>query len=66
MSEEILYALYAIPGNSVKYLAWSPNMWKARFALNYKGVPYKTGWIEFPDIAPLAQRIGAPHTSGGE
>ncbi|KAI0258201.1 hypothetical protein BC834DRAFT_847528 [Gloeopeniophorella convolvens] len=63
MAEKTLYTLYDIPGNSVKYLAWSPNMWKARLALNYKGVPYKTEWIEYPDIAPLAKRIGALHTS---
>ena len=30
--------------------------------LNYKGIPHKTEWVEFPDIAGLAQRIGAPHT----
>ncbi|KAI0260635.1 hypothetical protein BC834DRAFT_899367 [Gloeopeniophorella convolvens] len=65
MSEEILYTFYDIPGNSVKYLAWSPSTWKTRLALNYKGVPYKTEWVEYPDIAPLAQRIGALHTSVG-
>lgn len=30
--------------------------------LNYKGISHKTEWVEFPDIAVVAQRIGAPHT----
>ncbi|THH18209.1 hypothetical protein EW146_g2740 [Bondarzewia mesenterica] len=46
MSSTII--LYDIPGNAVKTQAWSPNTWKARFALNMKGLPYKT--------------IGAEHT----
>ena len=39
-----------------------------RIVLNYKGIPHQTEWVEFPDIATVAQRIGAPHTvlrSGG-
>ncbi|KAH9053959.1 hypothetical protein EDB83DRAFT_2521560 [Lactarius deliciosus] len=27
-----------------------------------KSIPHKTEWVEFPDVAALAQRIGAPHT----
>ncbi|KAI0258198.1 hypothetical protein BC834DRAFT_1046018 [Gloeopeniophorella convolvens] len=65
MSEGNPYTLYDIPANSAKHLAWSPSTWKARLALNYKCIPYKTEWVEFPDIAPLAERIGAPHTSVG-
>ncbi|PPR05024.1 hypothetical protein CVT24_010217 [Panaeolus cyanescens] len=30
--------------------AFSPNTWKTRFTLNYKGIPYKTEWFEFVDI----------------
>ncbi|KAH9057475.1 hypothetical protein EDB87DRAFT_1089294 [Lactarius vividus] len=56
------YILYDLPGNATKYQAWSPNVWKTRIVLNYKSIPHKTEWVEFPDIAPLAQRIGAPHT----
>ncbi|KAI0258196.1 hypothetical protein BC834DRAFT_944651 [Gloeopeniophorella convolvens] len=63
MSEEVLYILYDIPGTSVKHSAWSPNTWKTRFVLNYKGVPYKTEWVEYPDIAATAKRLDAPHTS---
>ena len=34
-----------------------------RIVLNYKGIPHKTEWVEFPDIASVAKRIGAPHTA---
>ena len=30
-----------------------------RYALNTKGIPYKTEWVEYPDIEPLAKKIGA-------
>ena len=32
-----------------------------RIILNYKNLPHKTEWVEFPDIATVAERIGAPH-----
>ena len=31
-----------------------------RFSLNIKGIPYKTVWVEYPDIEPLCKKIGAP------
>jgi len=31
-----------------------------RFALQYKGVPFETEWIEFPDIEPRLKAYGAP------
>jgi glutathione S-transferase len=33
-----------------------------RIVLNYKGIPHKTEWVEFPDIAKVAKHIGARHT----
>ncbi|KAI0689501.1 glutathione transferase GTE1 [Cytidiella melzeri] len=42
--------------------ATSPMTWRARYALNYKGIPYKTEWLEYPDIEPLCRKIGAPPT----
>lgn len=29
-----------------------------RFTLNYKGIPYRTEWVDYPDIASLAVRLG--------
>ncbi len=31
-----------------------------RYALNFKGIPYRTEWIEFPDIEALYKRLGVP------
>ncbi|KAG8406807.1 hypothetical protein J3459_014041 [Metarhizium acridum] len=36
----------------------SPNPWKARFALNFKGVPYSTSWVRMPDIAKVRRELG--------
>jgi len=43
--------------------AWSCNTWKTRYALNIKGIPYKTEWVEYPDIEPVAKKLGIPPTS---
>lgn len=61
MSDSPVIILYDIPGTVAGH-AWSPNTWKARFALNIKGIPYKTEWVEYPDVVDLCKRIGAAHT----
>ena len=33
-----------------------------RYALNIKGISYKTEWVEYPDIEAIAKKIGAPPT----
>ncbi|TFK52681.1 hypothetical protein OE88DRAFT_1627746 [Heliocybe sulcata] len=58
MSDIITF--YDIP--SVNGTGWSPNTWKTRLALNFKGVPYKTVWVEYPDIEALSKEIGAAPT----
>jgi len=58
--EEII--LYDIPRKELEKGAWSPNTLKARLALAFKGLPYKTVWIEYPDIAAHCQKIGAKPT----
>ncbi|KAH7890789.1 hypothetical protein F5I97DRAFT_1798953 [Phlebopus sp. FC_14] len=59
MSSAIIF--YDIPSQMAGN-AWSPNTWKTRYALNIKGIPYKTEWVEYPDIAQVAKKIGAPPT----
>ncbi|KAF7791447.1 hypothetical protein EIP86_002463 [Pleurotus ostreatoroseus] len=49
--------LYDIPGNAPECRAWSPNTWKVRLALNYKGLPVKTEWVEYPDIEALYKKL---------
>ena len=39
-----------------------------RVVLNYKGIPYRTEWVEFPDIEPLSKKLGikpTDHNSDG-
>ncbi|KAF5331385.1 hypothetical protein D9611_011809 [Ephemerocybe angulata] len=45
---------------------WSSNVWKTRFTLNYKRIPYKTEWIEYPDIEAVLKKhnIGPTGTKG--
>ena len=33
-----------------------------RYALNYKKLPYKTVWVEFHEIEPVAKKVGAKPT----
>ncbi|GIZ38529.1 hypothetical protein CKM354_000194500 [Cercospora kikuchii] len=39
---------------------WSPNVWKTRLVLNYKGIPYNTTFLKHPDIEPTLSSIGIP------
>jgi len=57
-----IITLYDIPNRNPSQ-PWSPNTWKARLALNIKGLPYRTVWVEYQDIEPLCKKIGAAKTS---
>ncbi|KAK0215058.1 hypothetical protein IW262DRAFT_261318 [Armillaria fumosa] len=50
--------LYDIP-STLPSKGWSPNIYKVRYVLNYKGLPHHTEWVEFPDIEALYKRLGA-------
>ncbi|KAF7419222.1 hypothetical protein PC9H_001809 [Pleurotus ostreatus] len=39
---------------------WAPNIWRIRFILNYKRLPYRTVWLEFPDVEATLRSINAP------
>ncbi|KAK0732523.1 hypothetical protein B0T21DRAFT_334731 [Apiosordaria backusii] len=43
---------------------WSLNPWKTRLLLNFKNIPYKTEWKEYPDIAPRLSPHLPPNESG--
>lgn len=66
-SQTILYDLPSKRGTS-----WSLNPWKskhnlnesravltraARLILNFKGIDYKTEWVEFPDVEPKMKSL---------
>lgn len=52
-SQEPLVIFYELAGPK----PWSPNTWGTRFALNYKGIPYKTIRLSYPDIKPTCERL---------
>jgi len=56
--------LYDIP-SSLPGKEWAPNPYKAKFALDYKGIPFNTEWVEFPDIEKALKAVGAPPSSVG-
>ena len=34
--------------------------------MNYKRIPYRTEWVEYPDIAPLSKKLGINATDHGK
>jgi len=58
MSDDTTIIFYDIPF-AEPGVCWSPSTWKARYCLNYKGLPYRTEWVEYPDIEALCLKIGA-------
>ncbi|CAI7640621.1 unnamed protein product [Penicillium glandicola] len=47
-----------------KNVSFSPVVWRIRLMLNYKNIPYKTIFLEFPDIEPTLKELGlVPATS---
>ncbi|KAK1761790.1 hypothetical protein QBC33DRAFT_553326 [Phialemonium atrogriseum] len=38
----------------------SPNPWKTRLALNFKGLPYSTSWVALPDVAKVRRSLKVP------
>ena len=61
------YILIDLPSKGNKPHCWSLNPWKARAALNYKNVAYKTEWTEYPDLASKLSSYGVEKNdmSGG-
>ncbi|KAF8500069.1 hypothetical protein JB92DRAFT_2980192 [Gautieria morchelliformis] len=60
MSSDSIITLYDVPSD-FSGKAWSSNG-SEQYALNYKGAPYKTVWIEYPEIEPTMRSIGAAPT----
>ncbi|TFK22710.1 hypothetical protein FA15DRAFT_671246 [Coprinopsis marcescibilis] len=56
-----MITFYDIPSSPPKR-AWSPNTWKTRLTLNYKGLAYKTEWLEYPEITPFYKVHGIAPT----
>ncbi|KAI1396574.1 hypothetical protein F4819DRAFT_491389 [Hypoxylon fuscum] len=44
----------------VKKNCCSPNPWKTRLALNFKGLPYSTTWVGLPDVGKVRSGLKLP------
>ncbi|PPQ80133.1 hypothetical protein CVT25_001432 [Psilocybe cyanescens] len=53
--------LYDVRGHSAQ--PWMPNIWRIRFILNYKRLPYETIWVELQDVDRTLSHINAPPSS---
>ena len=40
-----------------KNVCFSPVVWRIRLMLNYKQIPYRTIFLEFPDIEPVLKGL---------
>lgn len=50
MSEDII--LYDLASRG-RCASWSFNVWKTRLVLNYKGISYRTEWVDHVNIAEI-------------
>ncbi|KAF7536863.1 hypothetical protein G7054_g4166 [Neopestalotiopsis clavispora] len=39
---------------------YAPNPWKTRYAMNFKGVDYRTAWVELPEVTRTRKELGVP------
>ena len=39
---------------------FAANPWKTRFALNFKGVAYRTQWVQMPNISAVREQLHVP------
>ncbi|KAF9531527.1 hypothetical protein CPB83DRAFT_891877 [Crepidotus variabilis] len=53
---------YDIP-SKLPGVFWSPNTSKTRFYLDYRRIPYKTEWLEYPDIEAFSKKHSIPPTT---
>ncbi|PIL22614.1 hypothetical protein GSI_15304 [Ganoderma sinense ZZ0214-1] len=55
----VLYEIPGTPSATAPTGSWNPNCWKTRYTLNIKALPYRTVWVEYPDIETLYKKVGA-------
>ncbi|KAL7924847.1 hypothetical protein ACQKWADRAFT_286149 [Trichoderma austrokoningii] len=57
------YTLLDIPTKAPR-VCWSMNTWRTRILLNYKGLDYKTEWVEYPHIKSRLNQHIPPNEQG--
>ncbi|CRG83090.1 hypothetical protein PISL3812_00438 [Talaromyces islandicus] len=50
---------------SINNVCFSPVVWRIRLMLNYKNIPYRTVFVEFPDIEPTIKGLGIGESAAG-
>ncbi|KAK5121656.1 hypothetical protein LTR85_004828 [Meristemomyces frigidus] len=60
-TEIVLYDLAC-----TKNVCFSPTVWRIRLMLNYKRIPYRTVFLEFPDIEPTLKGLGVVPNEAGQ
>ncbi|KAF4590124.1 hypothetical protein EYR40_009474 [Pleurotus pulmonarius] len=53
---------YDIYANAEPVATMSPSTLRVRYALNLKGIPFTTVWVEFPDIEQVCKKLGVAPT----
>lgn len=56
-----LITLFDVPSTTPQ--PWAPNIWRIRFILNFKRLPYRTTWVELADVETTLRSLGAPPSS---
>ncbi|KAH8823342.1 hypothetical protein DL96DRAFT_1617291 [Flagelloscypha sp. PMI_526] len=57
-----MITLYDIP-STLPGVIWGPNTLVTRLTLEFKGIPFETKWVEYPEVEPAAKAISAEPTT---
>ncbi|KAH8823341.1 hypothetical protein DL96DRAFT_1713762 [Flagelloscypha sp. PMI_526] len=57
-----MITLYDIP-STLPGVIWGPNTLSTRLTLEFKGIPFETKWVEYPEVEPTAKAISAEPTT---
>lgn len=61
MADENTHTFYDI-SSPIQPRSYAPNPSKGRLALSFKGVPFKTSFVEIPDISKVRKGLDCPAT----
>ncbi|KAI0782746.1 hypothetical protein C8Q75DRAFT_727178 [Abortiporus biennis] len=62
-SKKTNIVFFDLPSNLPNRQSVSPWCWRVRLALNYKGLSYRTEWIDYPDISSTCESLHIPPTN---
>ncbi|KAF5341608.1 hypothetical protein D9758_014085 [Tetrapyrgos nigripes] len=62
-AEDKVITFYDFPSKKDGVEGWNPFPVRIRLALKYKGIPFKTVWVEYPDVELTLKAAGIPPTT---